>query len=115
MKKLVLLFALFLVGCKKEYSLYSTGTYIPEDKKVEYVEFIQKTVAAASFHMTTSDYENPEYVIREAKKTANELYGKNTYGLTIDETALPIVYKENRGNMTTEERQIHDSLLRYVQ
>ena len=114
MKKLALLFALFLTGCEKSYSLYWTGTYIPEDKKVEYAEFIQKTVSAASFHMTTSDYEDPEDVIREAKRTANELYGKNTYGLKI-ECASGGELKENRGNMTTEERQIYDSLLRFVQ
>lgn len=98
---------------EKTYSLYWTGTYITENKKVEYAEFIQKTVAAASFHMTTSDYENPEYVIREAKKTANELYGKETYGLcVVDITRTDC--KSNYANMTTEERQIYDSLLRYV-
>lgn len=113
MKKLALLFALFLTGCEKTYSLYSTGTYIPEDKKSEYAEFIQKTVSAASFRMTTSDYEDPEDVIREAKRTANELYGKETYGLcVVDITRTDC--KSNYANMTMEERQIYDSLLRYV-
>lgn len=117
MKKLILLLSIFLVGCTKEYSIYSNGSYIPENKKAEYAEFIQKTVSAASYRMTTSDYEDPEDVIREAKRTANELYGKPTYGLVIC-TAFDCfnrVYKTNYGSMTTEERHIFDSLLRYVQ
>lgn len=115
MKKLILLLSIFLVGCTKEYSIYSNGSYIPENKKAEYAEFIQKTVSAASYRMTTSDYEDPEDVIREAKRTANELYGKPTYGLRVLNCFECPIYRTNYGNMTTEERHIFDSLLRYVQ
>lgn len=66
--------------------------------------------AAASFHMTTADYEDPEDLVVAAKRSADELYSivyneLKCSGGGCDRMTIPF------DQMTTEESKIYDSLL----
>lgn len=111
-KMIVFVLGMFLLaGCgEKKYSLGYGGTFIPDSNKVKYTEYVQKTIAAASFHMTTADYEDPEDLVVAAKRSADELYSivyneLKCSGAGCDRMTIPF------DQMTTEESKIYDSLL----
>ena len=111
-KMIVFVLGMFLLaGCgDKEYSLGYGEYFIPDSNKTKYSEFIQKTVSAASLHMTTADYEDPEDLVREAKQVALSLYGVEYYQLACRGNGcrrMSIAFDQ----MTTEESKIYDSLL----
>ena len=60
---------------------YGTDTYIPDSVKMAYADWVQKTVAAASNHMTAGDYEDPEDVIVQAQETGERIFEVKTEGL----------------------------------
>lgn len=108
----LILCSFLFIGCGSDrdgtYTLKSSGLEIPDSNKQKFSEFIQKTVSAASLHMTGGDYEDPQYVIREATMTAYELYGV---------PKLELCYYDGdwcntEKNMTVEKIRIYDSLLR---
>lgn len=99
-----------LVGCEKKYSLTYSGSVIPDSNKTKYAEYVQKTVAAASFHMSTADYEDPEDLVEEARNSANQLFSVTYYelmcvGVSCDDRYIKF------DQMTSEESKIYDSLL----
>lgn len=110
MKKLIVfvLGMFLLAGCEKTYTLQYGGTFIPDSNKTKYTEHIQKTIAAASFHMTTADYEDPEDLVAAAKRSADELYSVTYYELYVHGWNQQYVKFDQ---MTTEESKIYDSLL----
>jgi hypothetical protein len=67
---------LLLVSCEEDVPQYRVGTttVIPDSSQQKIAEFIVQLMSATSFHMTTSDYEDPEDVIAEARRTAYQLY-----------------------------------------
>lgn len=116
MKKLILLLSIFLVGCNEtptdrviKYDLVPTWMYtIPEENKIKYSEFVSKSLSSATI------YEDADDFVKEVENVANKLYGKPVYGLhEVDKDNW--LYETNRSKMTEKERQIYDSLLRYVQ
>lgn len=112
MKKLILfvLGMFLLVGCgEKNYSLGYGGTFIPDSNKVKYMEYVEKIISSASFHMTTADYEDPEDLVVAAKRSADELYSVTYYELYVDGFGGPHYIKFDQ--MTPEETKIYDSLL----
>ena len=116
MKKLALLFALLLTGCDEnsqnktiQYDLSYTYSYtIPEENKINYSEFIFKSLSNVTV------YEDGDDFVKEVENIANKLYGKPLYGLHIVGTD-GWMNETNRSKMTERERQICDSLLRFVQ
>lgn len=110
MNKLLLLIfmSIVLLGCgEHEYKLSEySDYYLPDSNKAKYAEFIQKTVAAASFHMSGGNYEDPEDVINAAKNIAMDLYGVETYNMLRDG------YFVRFEKMTPRESLIYDSLLK---
>jgi len=60
---------------------YGTDTYIPDSMKMAYADWVQKTIAAASNHMSAGDYEDPEDVIVQAEETGERLFEVKTEGL----------------------------------
>lgn len=84
MKPLILLLisSLLFMSCEDDYK-YATQDVVPDSNKIKVSEFIIKTVSAASLHMSTADYEDPEDVIEQAERTANRLYSIQVEGLHI--------------------------------
>jgi len=88
MKKVILALAFVsIVSCKEKedvnypkYELESVD-YIPDSLKEKHSVWITETVRAASQHMSAGDYEDIDKTIRQAKQTADELYGKKIIGL----------------------------------
>lgn len=113
MKKLIVfvLGMFLLAGCGvKDYYLSYGGQVVPDSNKTKYTDYVQKTIAAASFHMTTADYEDPEDLFREAKVSANELFAVDYYNLNCRGFGCPrmvIAFDQ----MTSEESKVYDSLL----
>lgn len=104
-----LLSIFILTGCEGKYSLEYGGTFIPDSNKTKYTEYVQKVVSAASYHMTTADYEDPEDLVRAAKNSADKLFSVTYYELYYDDGWKPHYIKLDQ--MTPEESKIYDSLL----
>jgi hypothetical protein len=86
MKILLFLLSFLLLvstGCEKEAIEYELSFihHIPDSLKQQHRDWIQETVRAASQHMTGGKYESPHKTIREARYTADDLFGKNVLGL----------------------------------
>ena len=111
-KMIVFVLGMFLLaGCgDKDYYLSYGGQVVPDSNKTKYTDYVQKTIAAASFHMTTADYEDPEDLFREAKVSANELFAVDYYDLSCRGFGCDVQYVKF-DQMTTEESKIYDSLL----
>ncbi len=111
MKKLIvfLIVMFILSGCNEKYSLVYGGTFIPDSNKTKYTEYVQKVVSAASYHMTTADYEDPEDLVRAARNSANELFSVTYYELYYTSSWNSYCIKHDQ--MTPEESKIYDSLL----
>lgn len=97
-----------LNGCEGKYELIYGGTFIPDSNKTKYAEHVQKVVSAASFHMTTADYEHPEELVRAARYSADELFSVTYYELRYSGFGVHTIKFDQ---MTTEETKIFDSLL----
>lgn len=113
MKKMIIfvLGMFLLAGCgDKEYYLSYGGTIIPDSNKTKYTEFVEKTISAASFHMTTADYEDPEDLVEEARKSADQLFSVTYYDLSCRGFGCDVQYIKF-DQMTSEESKIYDSLL----
>ena len=93
------------------YSLY-TITYIPDSLKIEYREWVKETVRAASQHMTGGDYEDVDKTIRQAKMTADEIFGAEVIGLRkkIDDNYYNDLYLKPE-QLTDYEKKVLDSLI----
>jgi hypothetical protein len=115
MKKLLLLYALigiFFVSCNEEKISYRliTTTQIPDSLKEQHHAWIQETIRAASQHMTGGDYGNVDATIRQAKRTADDLFGVET--ITLIKVYRSGPYAEILPeDMTPEERRIYEDLL----
>ena len=121
MKKycIVLLLALAIVSCdsKKSNDKYPRYTitkvhYVPDSLKEKHREYVNQIISSASYHMTGGDYEDTDVTIRQAKRTADELFGVTTVGLNkeIDgEYWHDIILSPE--DMTPRELQILDSLI----
>lgn len=110
-KMIVFVLGMFLlVGCEKKYSLGVGGIIVPDSNKTNYAEHVQKTIAAASFHMTTADYEDPEDLVEEARNSANQLFSVTYYELKCDGYGCDR-FRVPFDQMTSEESKIYDSLL----
>ena len=92
MKKLILLFCVMLVGCGVEYQL-GEQKVVPDSLKTKYSDFILESVKNASNQLTTSDYEDPEDVLRQAEITGKNIWGVNKLGLDIRYTGQYWVFK----------------------
>lgn len=114
---LITLFFVTLISCKEEvtikYPRYSLETveYIPDSLKTEHRKWITETVRAASEHMTGGDYEDIDQTIRQAKTTADEIYGEKVVGLRkqIDDSYFSDVLI-TPDKMTPEELKLFNSL-----
>lgn len=114
---LVVFTTMTYISCKEEkvvkYPKYSLETveYIPDSLKTEHRKWITETVRAASQHMTGGDYEDIDQTIRQAKTTADEIYGEKVVGLRkqIDDSYFSDVLI-TPDKMTTEELKIFNSL-----
>ena len=86
MKKIILSLTLItlLTSCEQypKY-IYSIQDVLPDSLKAKEMQFIIETMKATDFHLTTSDYEDPEDVIRELKWTYEGTYKIPTEGLII--------------------------------
>jgi hypothetical protein len=100
-----------------KYPRYTLETieYVPDSLKVEHRVWVTETIRAASQHMTGGDYEDVDVTIRQAKWTADELFGVSVIGLRkqIDENywndlhLKPIelsIYESNVLDSLTNER-----------
>jgi hypothetical protein len=81
-------FLLLLASCGfKRYEgplyTYSVEKIVPDSLREKQATFIRETVSAASNQMTGGDYEDPEDVIAEARRTSKELYGVEIEGLNM--------------------------------
>ena len=83
---LYILLACVLCSCSYEdeiyprYSLYTVST-IPDSLKVKHRTWITETIRSASQNMTGGDYEHVDRTIRQAKETADEIFGIKEIGL----------------------------------
>lgn len=111
-KMIVFVLGMFLLaGCgDKDYYLSYGGSFIPDSNKTKYTEYVQKTIAAASYHMTTADYEDPEDLVEAARTSAKELFSVEYYDLSCRGFGCDVQYVKF-DQMTTEESKIYDSLL----
>lgn len=101
MKILQLLLLILLIGCTHDKNYVDTSDYsltsrtiIPDSLRKSQEEFIIKAVSAASLHMTAGDYEDPEDVIYEAKRTFENIHGIETEGLYYQLTGIFIPYNK---------------------
>lgn len=71
-------------SCEK-YPNYKYGIrqIIPDSLKAKETEFITETMKATDFHLTTSDYEDPEDVVNECRATFESIYQVSVEGLEI--------------------------------
>ena len=81
----ILLASVFLTSCTQKevypkYSLYTINK-ISDSLKVDYRTWITETIRSASQNMTGGDYENVDETIRQAKETADEIFGTKVIGL----------------------------------
>lgn len=120
MKKIALLLmitALFACSDKTTYSYSLTyRSYIPESCAKEYREWITETVRAASQHVTGGDYEDVAYTIRQAKWSADDIFGVKEKVLKIKEHTYSmhggrVLYHYIRyKDMTINQRDIFNKL-----
>lgn len=57
--------------------------FIPDSNKVKIAKWITETMSATSNRMTTSDYEDPEDVIKQLEQTGKELFSVRIEGLEV--------------------------------
>lgn len=118
MKKLLLysLIGLFLSSCgKTSPTVYEIQKihYIPDSLKQQHRDWIQETVRAASQHMAAGKYQNIDKTIRQAKFTADEIFGVSEIGLIKRLSEKSWSYIEIRQeDMTEEEKLIFGKLLK---
>ena len=96
MKTKILILSLFFIvlncketkECTPKYSLRSAWGYdetiVPDKYKQAYSETVTNIVKAATYKLTTVDYEDVDDTITEAKKVADKLYSIEVPGLAID-------------------------------
>jgi hypothetical protein len=80
----ILLLAAVMSSCNNEkYPKYSLITiqYVPDSLKAEHRKFITETVRAASQHMTGGDYEDVDETIKQAERTADNVFSVSVIGL----------------------------------
>ena len=112
----ILLASVFLISCSYEkevyprYSLYTVNE-IPDSLKLEYRTWITETIRSASQNMTGGDYENVDETIRQAKYTADDIFGTKVIGLRkeIDDNYYNDL-KLTPKQLTIEENKVLDSL-----
>jgi len=63
--------------------IYSVEDFIPDSNKTKMAEWIKETMAASSFRLKTSDYEDPEDVVEQLEETGEKLFSVKTEGLKI--------------------------------
>jgi hypothetical protein len=84
---LVLTIAIVMVitGCVDNYPKYSYGIeqMLPDSLKAKEMTFITETMKATDFHLTTSDYEDPEDVVQELRFTYEKTNSVPVEGLYI--------------------------------
>ena len=113
MKKLIITSILLsLISCKEEpveqYSL-RVIRFVPDSLKTAQRTWIRETIRSASERMTTSDYEDVDETIEQAKYTSDQLFEIEVTGLSkrVNEYSnidiLPI-------NFTEEEKLIFKKL-----
>lgn len=91
---LILIFTVVLVSCESNDHqgptyYYDTEIIVPDSLKEKHAKYVKELISASNFHMTGGDYEDPEDVIEEAERVANNLYGKQVEGLSM---VLPSSY-----------------------
>lgn len=101
-----------LVACEEtntdRYTLMESSV-LPDSNKQKYADFIQATVSAASSHMSGGDYEDPEDLVREATRTAYQLYSVPAWELGI---CNPSCNRYRIGHTMTEDLvRLEDSLI----
>lgn len=107
MKKLLLIsIVLLLFACEKDFDYKITiGVYVPDSLKEKHREYIKELVRAADQHLSAGDMEDAAYTIRQAKWTADELFGLRIQGLS--KYTSDFIAPEQ---MTKEEKEIFEQL-----
>ncbi len=86
MKKLLLLFVIVLISCSKEqYPKYGLCRvkYVPDSLKEKQRQFITETVRAATYNLSTSDYEDVDETIQQAENTSEDVFAIEVIGLRV--------------------------------
>lgn len=60
---------------------YAVDYYTPDTVQTKMGEWVKETIRATDQHLSAGDYEDPEDVIEQAKKTAEELFRVRAEGL----------------------------------
>ncbi len=60
---------------------YAVDYYVPDSLYPNMSKWIQETVRATSQHLSAGDYEDPEDVIVQSKRTAEQLFNVRAEGL----------------------------------
>lgn len=74
------------VGCGDSSEVYpkyeyAVDYYTPDTMQAKMIEWIKETIRATDQHLSAGDYEDPEDVIVQAKRTAEELFQVRAEGL----------------------------------
>jgi hypothetical protein len=118
----ILLTALAIIGAscgpaKDEYGRpvypkYEVGTYtfVPDSLRDKQREWITKTVAAASNHMTGGDYEDPEDLIDEVMEESFTVFNVDVATLSVKECSDCIWRNLDPRLLTKQQQSLFDSL-----
>lgn len=116
---IIILTLLLFMSCDNNnynpYPHYSYGkqSYLPDSNKQKVADFIIKSTSAASLHMSTADYEDPEDLIEQADRTGTKLYsvlGEGLYKRNCNECSINFLYKNE---LTEYQLKLFDSLKIY--
>jgi len=99
---------------KIDYRLEKMGDEIPDSMVNDATDFIKELVKGTNQNLTTSDYEDPEDVIREAGDLAYRVYGKPKIGLMMVVDRCFFCAEESNfievKYLTADQKEIFDSL-----
>lgn len=120
MKKLLLLFVIVFVSCSKEqYPKYELCRvkYVPDSLKEKQRQFITETVRAATYSLSTADYEDVDETIQQARYTSEDVYAVEVIGLRVIYNEESFFNNEEIApeHMTEQEKAIFNKLRKGVQ